>query len=204
MMTLTHHTSPSWAALPNLRQVSWTEGLRLALIVGSLSLTVLAGQFAQTRNHELSMDAANRIASATYVTARPTTSHATANVYHRKTPAERFARSQIKTFSELLDNLTERAEILIAVSPVSSADSAQLKSSLQALDEDLMEARQALLTLERANAPTSSKEAVFLEEDLRSSLIGLQAGAARAQRGVISLDQLAEPVQGFKVSRIGQ
>lgn len=196
-MMLAQHTSTPWAALPNLRAVSLSEGLRLVMIVGSLSFVIVAGQLAHSRGQELSDAAANQIVSAAHAeAARPVV-----RVQHRATPSERYARTQLKTFSELLDGLTERAETLIAVTP---AEATQLKTSLQAMDEDLMAAREALTALQKSNAAVSSKEALFLEEDLRSSLITLKDSASRAQGQIISLDQSAGRTQGFKVSRIGQ
>jgi chromosome segregation ATPase len=188
---LSHSVPASWSALPNLRAFSWTEGLRLSLIVGSLSFVILAGQFAHSRNQELSEAAARSIVNASRThSAQAVVIH----THHRVTASERYARTQIQNFSELLDGLTERAEIVLSTVRAADSESANLKTSLQKLDEDLMTAREALVRFQK----TSDR---FSEEDLRESVLALQDSASRAQGQLVSLDQ---PDQGFKVSRIGQ
>ncbi len=192
-------------ALPNLRVVTLSESLRLVLIVSSLSFVVLAGQLAhshsqnysQNYSQELSETGANQMVGAAHAEAvRPV-----ATTRHQLTPSEHFALTQIKTFSDLLDTLTDRAETLIAVAPT---EGMRLKTSLQLLDEDLMTARNALTSVKKSNAAAASKDSIFLEEDLRSSLIALQDSASRAEGDVISLDRKAEQSQGFRVSLMGQ
>jgi hypothetical protein len=62
-MMLEQHPSPSWAAVPNLREVSLSESLRLLLIVGSLSFVILAGQLANSRRQGRSDSAVAAVAS---------------------------------------------------------------------------------------------------------------------------------------------
>ena len=156
--------------------------------VGCLSIIFLAGQLAQSRGTDLSEAQRTRIVTAVATQApKPT-------VAHRLTPAERFARSQIQMFSETLDGLTERAEVIIATTPVTPDDANELKRSLLQLDQDLMGAREAY-------ARYSKKNDKFNEEDLRESLMAVQDSASRAQGQLITLDQ---PTQGLKVTRTGQ
>ncbi len=207
-----HNQTPGlWAALkfpgPHLKSFTFPEGLRLSLIVGSLSFVILAGQYAQSRGQELSNEAAEQIvasaAAAERVTARSVSS---AQSQRKITPLEKFAVSQVRSYGELLDGLTERAETVIATSNVSEFDQAQLKATLRGLDEDLMTTREALAQVQSATSKWTSKEIAFAEEDLRGSLLNLQASASDAQGQLIQLDRggQTESVQVFKVSRIGQ
>lgn len=178
-------TASTWTALPNLRGFSLTEGLKLILIVGSLSTVVLAGQLAQSRGQDLSEAAQKRIVTAIALQAHPV---------QRLTPTARYANSQIQLFTDLLDGLTERAEGILGTTVVANDAAVQLKASLRQLDEDLMSARESYNRYVKSNDR-------FTEEDLRESLMALQDSASRAQGQLITLDQ---PDQGFRVSRTGQ
>jgi hypothetical protein len=181
----------------NLRAFSLGEGVRLALIGGSLSIIILAGQLAQSRNQDIGESVSQPIPA---VAVAPETRAEPVRVQHRSTPSERFARSQIQTFSELLDGLTERAEVVLDTAVISESESVQLEHSLQRLDGDLMNAREAYVRFERARDR-------FSEEDLRASLLAVQDSASRAQGELISIDQperMGFTDQGFKVSRTGQ
>ena len=165
-------TTTTWTNMPNLRTFSLTEGLRLVLIVGSLVTIALAGQLAQSRANN---EAIEQQAAITAAPAAPA---------HHMTKTERYARTQIQTFSDLLDGLTERAEILIASKTVNEADAAELKTSLRQLDEDLMVARESFKNF-------AKKSDRFNKEDLRESLMAVQDSATLAQSQVITLDTAA-------------
>jgi hypothetical protein len=183
-------TTTTWTALPNLRALTLTEGLKLVLTVGSLSIIFLAGQLAQSRGQGISEEAQSRIVTAVTTQSKP-------EVVHRLTPSERYARSQIKTFSELLDALTERAEVVLATVVVSGDDTLELKRSLRQLDQDLMAARESYSRYGKSRDK-------FAEEDLRESLMAVQDSASRAQGQMITLDNYAQANPGFTVSRTGQ
>ena len=180
-------TAPAlWSNLPNLKAFSLTEGLRLGLIVGSLSFVILAGQFAQSRGQELSAAATqNILASASGAQA----ANQAARPHHKATTLERYANKQVHVYSQLLDGLTERAEILMASGNVSNEQAIQLKTSLRDLDETLMQTREALKSSLHASENQSAKEAAFEEEDLRGTLTNLQDAASVAQGEIINLDR---------------
>lgn len=197
--------------LPNLRAFSWGEGLRLMLIVGSLSIVSLAGQLAQSRGQELTKEAtATIVASAAQAQIANAKAIQDARPRHKVTAFEKFAVSQVRSYSELLDGLTERAEMIIATSDVSTSQSETLKTSLRSLDENLMTAREALMQLQSKRTPKNAKELAFVEEDLRASLLAVQSAASDAQGHMSGLDLTPhdgltiDEAQSFKVSRIGQ
>ncbi len=184
----------------NVKTLTLGEGLKLVLAVGSLSFVVLAGQFAQSRGQELSPAATENILASATANEKVVTTQTRA---HRKASAlDRFAASQVRSYSELLDGLTERAEMVLATSPVTSLQQAELKASLRDLDENLMQTREAIASFEATKSTVSAKEAAFEEEDLRGSLVNLQESANAAQGQLISLDKTSD--QGFKISRTGQ
>jgi small-conductance mechanosensitive channel len=175
------------ASFTNLRL---KEGVRLTLIVGSSLSIALAGQMAQSRNQEAS----------SVMISKATVEKVTARAIHEAprpaTKLEKFANSQVRTFQEMLDALTERAELVTEMGNVSAEDQARLQKALKEFDENLMTARESLKRIQ------ASKTAVdpFLEEDLKASLFSVQESASSAQGELIGLDQF----QGFKVSRTGQ
>jgi len=182
-------TTSTWTAFPNAvfpNAFFRNEGLRLILIVASLSTVVLAGQFAQSRGQDLSEAAQKRIVTAVALQQAHPVQHLT--------PTARYAKSQIQLFTDLLDGLTERAETILETTVVSNEAADQLKSSLRQLDEDLMGAREAYSRYVKSNDR-------FNEEELRETLMAIQDSASRAQGQLITLDQ---PDQGFRVSRTGQ
>lgn len=185
-------TTATWSHLTKISgpNISWTETLRLGLIVGSLGFVCLAGQLAQSRSNTTVVSATAHAPAAVAI-----------KVHHRVTSEERYARSQINEISDLLNALTERAEDVIGTTTVSDSDAAQVKSALQALDQDLMAAQEALTREERAPAA----DARFAQEELRETLMQLSDSATRAQGELISVDQsTSQPSHAFKVSRIGQ
>ncbi len=186
-----HHQTPAlWSNLPNLKAFTLPEGLRLSVIVGSLSFVILAGQFAQSRGQELSRAASDQIvASVAAADQASETSIASARSHRKVSALEKFAVSQARTYTELLDGLTERAEVVLSTTRVSGTDQVQLKAALRALDEDLMTAREALARYQAASRKSTAKELAFAEEDLRGSLLNLQASASDAQGQMIQLDR---------------
>lgn len=169
--------------------------MKLALIVSSLSIVSLAGHLAQSRGQDFD-EAAGQ--DARIVTAVATTQDAHPAHAHRLTPNERYARSQIQTFTEVLDGLTERAEVIMETVLVPEGAAKGLKESLHQLDQDLMSAREAY-------ARHMAKPDTFSEEDLRESVMAVQDSASRAQGRLITLDTNRDlSDQGFKVSRTGQ
>ena len=168
---------------------TWTALPKLILTVASLSIIFLAGQMAQSRGHDI-------IRTGTQEqTGTAITTH-TRQATHGLTPAERYARSQIQTFTDVLDGLTERAEVIMETSVVPTDDARDLKLALRQLDEDLMRAREA-------SARFGKTHDKFAGEDLRESLMAAEDSASRAQGQLITLDQNASD-QGFRVSRTGQ
>jgi hypothetical protein len=168
--------------------------MKLALIVGSLSIVSLAGHLAQSRGQDVGEVARPNTRIVTAVATVPD-AHSS---LHRLTPTERYARSQIQTFTEVLDGLTERAEVIMETVVVPEGDAKNLKDSLLQLDQDLMAAREAF-------ARHMAKPDLFSEEDLRESVMALQDSASRAQGRLITLDtSRTQSAQGFKVSRTGQ
>lgn len=194
-----------WSSLPNLKAVTLSEGLRLGLIVGSLSFVVLAGQFAQSRGQELSTEATQNI-MASAATAEHATTRAI-RAHHKSSMLERYTAAQVRTYGELLDGLTERAEIVLTNNDVSPDQVLHLKAALRDLDETLMQTREALASVQMMKPDVSAKEAAFEDEDLRGSLVNLQNAASVAQGLLISLDRFGGSGfddQGLRVSRTGQ
>ena len=184
-------TTKNRTALPSLRAFTLTEGLKLGLTAFSLGFICLAGQYAQNRrSHPIVLAAQTQAVTSVRAQSKATVSH-------HLSPIERFARSQIQMFSETLDGLTERAEIVTGEVLISDGDVHDLRDSLRQLDQDLMSAREAYARFEQ------SKDK-FTEEDLKESLMAVQESASRAQGELITLDQPSQPAQGFKVSRTGQ
>lgn len=167
------------------------EAVRLSLIVGSTLSIALAGQFAQSRDQE---PASQPLVPTT--TVEKLTARAIHESPRPSTKFEKFAATQVRTFQELLDSLTERAELIAEMGSVNQEDRARLQEALKNFDNDLMVARESLKKMKAAK----SLEDPFLEEDLKSTLFSVQASASAAQGEIIGLDQF----QGFKVSRTGQ
>ncbi len=171
----------------SLKTFSLSESLRLGLIVGSLSFVILAGQFAQSRGQELT-PAAQQTILASATTGMSATAHQV-RAQHQATSLERFAISQVRTYGELLDGLTERAELVLSLNMVSPQQQDELKASLRDLDENLMNTRDALKSYQAMRTNLSAKEEAFEDEDLRGSLVNLQQSASEAQGLLIGLDQ---------------
>ena len=167
------------------------EAIRLSLIVGSSLSIALAGQFAQSRDQEPAPQPLIPVKTVEKLTAR-----AIHETPRPSTKFEKFASNQVRTFQEMLDGLTERAELIAEMGSVSQEDRTRLQAALKDFDADLMVARESLKKMKASKA----SEDPFLEEDLKASLFSVQESASAAQGEIITLDQF----QGFKVSRTGQ
>lgn len=177
------------------------EATRLSLIVGSSLSIALAGNLAQSRDQEPAKSNSEFTTQVrvTEEVVKKVTARAIHESPREETKLERFASRQVRTFQELLDGLTERAEMIAEMKSLPDSDRERLQLALKKFDSDLMTAR---TSLERMKASKSAVESAdpFLEEDLKSSLFIVQESASAAQGEIISLDDF----QGFKVSRTGQ
>lgn len=174
------------------------ESLRLTLIVGSSLSIALAGNLAQSRDQEPAAQAPSfkEQVKLNEAVVKKVTARAIQEAPRAETKLEKFATRQVRTFQELLDGLTERAEMIAEMKSLSQADRTRLQEALKNFDQDLMIARESL---ERMKASKTNDDP-FLEEELKSSLFTVQESASAAQGEVIGLDDF----QGFKVSRTGQ